>query len=109
MELGLIMAVVRGNKAEAVEKKLQGMGIKGISVSRVKGFGEYANFFTGDWMVPNVKLEIIAEKPCVDEIARVIMAAAHTGVQGDGFVAVLPVEKLYRIKSKAEALPEEVC
>lgn len=51
MEFSKITAIVRTTKLEEVEKRLQEIGVSGLSVSRVKGYGEYANFYSRDWMV----------------------------------------------------------
>ena len=108
MEVKKVVAIVRDSVLEKVEAALKSMGIAGISVSRVKGYGEYANFFKSDWMVKNVRLEIFTEESRVDSLVTAIMDAAHLGLGGDGFVAVLPVEKLYRIRTKSEAVSGEL-
>lgn len=107
MQLKKIIAIVRSSVLEAVEQRLLEEGVKGISVSPIKGYGEYANLFKPDRMVTNVKIEIFTEQSTVEQIVTAIMETAHMGIEGDGFVAVLPVEKLYRIRSKAEIQPHE--
>jgi nitrogen regulatory protein P-II 1 len=107
MELRKVVAIIRGSVLEKVEERLKDMGIKGISISRVKGYGEYHNFYKADWMVTNARIEIFVEKSKVDEIASAIMDAAHVGEPGDGIVAVLPVEKLFRIRTKSQLQPED--
>jgi nitrogen regulatory protein P-II 1 len=101
-----IVAIIRNESLEKVEGRLVDMRVKGISVTRVKGYGEYANFFNPDWMVTHSRLEIFAERARVEEIAAAIMEAAHTGMEGDGIVAIIPVEKLYRIRTKSEIRPD---
>lgn len=108
MESRKITAIIRNSVLEKVEKRLQSLGVKGISVSRVTGYGEYANLFRSDWMVPHYRLEIFAKMPQTDAIVTAIMEAAHLGMAGDGIVAVLPVERLYRIRTKSEATDEEI-
>lgn len=108
MELRKIVAIIRSSELEKVEERLKNMGVKGITVSRVKGYGEYANFYKADWMVPNSKIEIFTEQSRVDEIVAAILDAAHAGIAGDGIVAVVPVEKLYRIRTKAEITADEI-
>lgn len=107
MQLKKIVAIVRNSVLESVEKRLRELGVKGISVSPIKGYGEYANLYKADRMVTNVKIEIFTELPAVDAIVTAIMETAHLGMAGDGFVAILPVEKLYRIRTKAEIEPHE--
>jgi nitrogen regulatory protein P-II 1 len=101
-----IVAIIRNESLEKVEGRLVDMRVKGISVTRVKGYGEYANFFNPDWMVTHSRLEIFAERARVEEITAAIMEAAHTGMEGDGIVAIIPVEKLYRIRTKSEIRPD---
>ena len=107
MDIKQIVAIIRRDKLEPVEKKLQGMGVERINVSKVKGYGEYHDFFARDWMVEEVRLEIFTRKDEVETIATAIMDAAYTGVPGDGIVAVVPVEKFFLIRTKSEATPEE--
>jgi nitrogen regulatory protein P-II 1 len=107
MELKQVVAIVRGSVLEAVEERLRQVGVKGISVSSVKGYGEYANLYKADRMVTNVKIEIFTEQSAVEDIVTAIMNTAHLGISGDGIVAVLPVEKLYRIRTKTEIEPHE--
>lgn len=108
MELRNIVAIIQNQVLDKVEGRLVDMAVKGISVSRVKGYGEYANFLNPDWLVTHARIEIFTQESRVDEIVAAILEIAHTGTPGDGIVAVLPVEKLYRIRTKSEALPGEI-
>ncbi len=58
-------------------------------------------------MVEEVRLEIFTKNDEVEKITTAIMNAAHTGVPGDGVVAVVPVEKFFLIRTRAEATPQE--
>ncbi len=107
MDIKQIVAIIRRDKLEEVEKKLQGMGVERINVSKVKGYGEYHDFFARDWMIEEVRLEIFTRKGKVETITAAIMDAAHTGVPGDGIVAVVPVEKFFLIRTRSEAIPDE--
>ena len=62
MELRKVTAIIRSSSQEQVEGRLQGMNVKGMSVGHVKGYGEYANFFTHDWQVTHSRIEIFTEK-----------------------------------------------
>jgi len=107
MDIKLIIAIIRRHKLEAVEQKLKETGVERINVSKVKGYGEYQDFFARDWMVEEVRLEIFTRKDEVEKLTTAIMDAAHTGVPGDGVVAVVPVEKFFLIRTRAEATPQE--
>ena len=101
-----IVAIVRSDVLEALEERLQHAGVRGLSVTKVKGIGEYANFFTRDRFSEHAKIEIFVDESRVEAIVKVIIDAAHTGDLGDGIVTVLPVEKFYRIRTRSEGLPE---
>ena len=102
MDIKKVVAVVRTDVLEDVEQRLRLLGVPGITVDRVRGFGEYANFFTPDWMSAHARLEIFADAAQAQDIVETIIQAGHTGTAGDGLVAVLPVEKLYRIRDHCE-------
>ncbi len=108
MELRKVTAIIRSSMLKQVEERLQEMNVKGVSVSNVKGYGEYANFFTHDWMVTHSRIEIFTEKSKAEKIARAIMETARTDKSGDGLIAILPIEKLFRIRSGAEAGIDEI-
>jgi len=108
MEIKKIVAIIRTSALEAVEEKLKIIGVKGISVSPVKGYGEYANFFRPDWMVSNAMLNIFTAANQVDAIVSTIMETACAGCPGDGIVAVMPVDNLYRIRTKSLISAEEI-
>lgn len=102
MELNKITAIIRASKLQDVETKLREKGVDGISVSAVKGYGEYKNFFTHGWMVDHARIEIFANKIKVDEIVNIILDAASCNLPGDGVIAVLPVERFFKIRDKSE-------
>ena len=101
MDYRKITAIVRSDTLEHVEMRLKAIGIDGISVTKVKGFGEYSNFYSRDWLVTHARIEIFALHEQAESIAEVIIEAAHSGTAGDGLVAILPVERLYRIRTKS--------
>ena len=107
MDARLIIAIIRTDKLEKVEERLRAVGPERVDVSDVKGYGEYRNFFTQDWMVEEVRLEIYTRQNEVKAIAAAIMGAAHTGLPGDGVIAVVPVEKFFLIRTGAEATPDQ--
>ena len=106
MELTAIIAIIRSDRLEEVELGLQELGVMGVSVSKVKGYGEHANFFARDWMVESVRLEIFTRKDHVEAITATIMNTAHTGARGDGVVVVYPIERLFNVRLQSEAVPD---
>jgi nitrogen regulatory protein P-II 1 len=107
MDFKLIIAVIRVDKLEEVEKKLREIGVERINISKVKGYGDYQDFFARNWMVEEVRVEVFTRQEEAEAISAAIMDAAHTGVPGDGVVAVMPIEKLFLVRTKSEAIPGE--
>ena len=107
MQFRKVTAIVQCSALEAVERSLQQADVKGVTVTRVKGYGEYADFFARDWMSEHVRLEIFTHRQRVDGILEAIFRAASTGTKGDGIVAVLPVESVFRIRDRAAADPDD--
>ena len=102
MELKKIVAIVRSGTLEDVEASLRRLGVPGITVDRVKGFGEDANYLTPDWMSGYARIEVFTDESQAPEIIDTILAAAHTGTAGDGIAAVLPVDHVYRIRDHCD-------
>ncbi|RMF47019.1 MAG: P-II family nitrogen regulator, partial [Deltaproteobacteria bacterium] len=92
-----VTAIVNAERLAEVEQALIKKHVSGISVSQVRGFGEYQDFYKPDLMCRHTRIEIFCRSEEADAIARCIMDAAHTGISGDGIVAILPVEHLYCI------------
>ncbi len=99
MDFRKITAIIQKDTLEKVEDQLRELGVPGVSVTHVKGYGQYANFFSNDWLVSHVRLEVFIERERAEEVATAIMNAAHTGMDGDGIVAILPVESIYQIQT----------
>jgi nitrogen regulatory protein P-II 1 len=108
MDCKKIVAIIRTGRLEQAEQALKGCGVRGITVTQVKGFGEYANFFSRDWMCVHARVELFVRADEVTRIVERLIEAAHTGAAGDGMVAVLPVEAVYRIRTKCPAACEEI-
>jgi nitrogen regulatory protein P-II 1 len=93
---------------EDVEERLKKIGVKGLTVTRVKGYGEAKSIWSQDWLGAHARIEIFAEKNKADQIAAAIMEVTHTGGAGDGILSILPVEKIFRIRTKSEIKPSEI-
>lgn len=106
MDLKLVIANIRSDKLNDVEKALEKLNVERINVAKVKGFGEYYNFFASNRLTTEVRVEIFTKAEDVDAVAAAVMEAAHTGVPGDGVVAVVPIERLYPVRTRSEATPE---
>lgn len=99
-DLRKITAIFRSGRLAEVEAAVLALRVPGISVTRVKGFGEYRNLFAKDLLDEHVRVEIFIARDLAGPVVRAIVDAAHTGMEGDGIVAVLPVEALYHIRNK---------
>jgi nitrogen regulatory protein P-II 1 len=99
VQFAKITAIIRCARLDEVETELRLAGIEGLTVSYVKGFGEYANFFRRDWTTTHGRLEIFVPRERAEHVAEIITNAARTGTPGDGVVAILPVERFYHIRN----------
>ena len=108
MELRNIIAIIPTATLGKVEKQLQKIGVKGVTITQISGYGEYKDLLRENWLVTHARIEIFAAKPHADLIADVIMKTAYTGLPGNGILCILPVEKIYRIRTKSEAKPDEI-
>jgi len=102
MEINAVIAIIRTDALDQVQTCLRELGIEGISISQVKGYGEYEDFYSRDHMTVHVRLEIFTNAARAEKIAACIMQAAHAGQPDDGIVTILPVNKFYRIRTQSE-------
>lgn len=101
-----IEAVIKPFKLDEVKDALNAIGVQGITVTEVKGFGRqkgHTELYRGaEYVVdflPKVKMEIIAADNLVTKIIETIEASAKTGRIGDGKIFVTPVEEVIRIRT----------
>ena len=102
----LVTAIVKPHKLDEVKEALQEMGVQGLTVSEVRGYGRqrgHSEIYRGAEytveFVPKVKLEVLIDAPMVDEVVDVVVKAAQTGQVGDGKVFVTDVERIVRIRT----------
>jgi len=105
----LVVAIVRTERLSAVLEELFRAEIQGLTLSRVQGHGgerEQVETYRGTTvkmeMSDKIRLEIGVSDPFVDVTVDAILRAARTGDVGDGKIFVLPVEKIYRIRTGEE-------
>jgi len=101
-----IEAIIKPFKLDDVKDALYEVGIKGMTVSEVKGHGRqkgHKEIYRGaEYVVdfiPKVKIEIIIEADLVDKAVETIRNAANTGKIGDGKIFVLPVDDVIRVRT----------
>jgi len=101
-----IEAIIKPFKLEDVKEALSGVGVEGMTVSEVKGFGRQKGHteiyrgseYTVDFL-PKLKLEIVLSDGTVEAAVNAILKAAKTGKIGDGKIFILPVEQAVRIRT----------
>jgi nitrogen regulatory protein P-II 2 len=102
----IVMAIIKPFKLEEVRDALTSLGVHGLTVTEVKGYGrqkghteiyrgaEYAVSF-----LPKLKIEVAAATELVPQVIDAIAAAARTGQIGDGKIFVMPLERAVRIRT----------
>ena len=101
-----IEAIIKPFKLDEVKDALAEVGLAGMTVTEVKGFGRQKGHtevyrgseYTVDFL-PKIKLEIVVDDAQLEEAQKAIIASAKTGKIGDGKVFVLPVEEAIRIRT----------
>lgn len=104
-----VEAIIRPFKLDEVKESLADLGVQGMTVSEVKGFGRTGgkqevyrgSAYVVDF-VPKVKLEVVVGDRLVRQVVDAIKGAAHTGRIGDGKIFVLPVDEAIRIRTGEE-------
>lgn len=107
MEYRKVNAIISTFMLEKVEQALREMNVSGISITQVRGYGEYHNFYQPDMMCSHARIEIFCHESEADTVAHCIMNTAHIGQAGDGIVAIVPVEKLFRVRTKSLLAPAD--
>lgn len=102
----LITAVVKPFKLDDVRTALSEVGVQGMTVTEVKGFGRqkgHTELYRGaEYVVdflPKVKLELAVDDSLVDQAVEAITKAAQTGKIGDGKIFITPLEEIIRIRT----------
>lgn len=102
----LVTAIIKPFKLDDVREALSGIGVQGITVTEVKGFGRqkgHTELYRGaEYVVdflPKVKLEIAINDDLVDKVVEAICGAANTGKIGDGKIFVYDLEQAIRIRT----------
>ena len=107
----LITAIVKPFKIDDVKDALKAIGVQGMTVGEVRGFGRqggHAETYRGAEyridFVPKVRIEIVVAAEHADQVVDVIQTAAATGKIGDGKIWITEVERLIRIRTGEEGV-----
>jgi len=102
----MIVAIIQPYRVDAVREALTEMGVEGLTVSEVRGYGRqrgqkeiYRGAEYSVSYVPKLKLEIAVTAEKADDVVEAIVRAARTGKIGDGKIFVLPLEAVQRIRT----------
>ena len=102
----LVAAIIKPFKLDDVREALSEIGVQGITVTEVKGFGRqkgHTELYRGaEYVVdflPKVKLEAVVDDGMVDQVIEAVSKSANTGKIGDGKIFVYPVEQAVRIRT----------
>jgi nitrogen regulatory protein P-II 2 len=102
----LIIAVIKPFKLEDVRDALTGMGVDGLTVTEVKGYGRqkgHTEFYRGAeyavHFLPKLKIEVVVPSDRVEKVVETIQTSARTGQIGDGKIFVTGIEKAVRIRT----------
>jgi nitrogen regulatory protein P-II 1 len=105
----LITAIVKPFKVDDVKDALKGIGIQGMTVTEVRGFGRqggHTETYRGSEyqidFVPKIKIELIVDDGVVDHVVSTIATAAGTGKIGDGKIWISGIDRLVRIRTGEE-------
>lgn len=101
-----VVAIIKPFKLDDVREALSEIGVQGLTVSEVKGFGRqkgHTELYRGaEYVVdflPKLKLEIAVDDGIVDQVIEVVTKGANTGKIGDGKIFVYPLEQVVRIRT----------
>ena len=101
-----IEAIIKPFKLDEVKEELHAIGITGMTISEVKGFGRQKGHreiyrgaeYTVD-LIPKIKIEVVVGSEMVEKVVETIMTAARTGKIGDGKIFILSLEEVIRIRT----------
>ncbi len=101
-----IEVIIKPFKLDDVKEALSAVGVQGMTVTEVKGFGRqkgHKEIYRGaEYLVdflPKIKIEMVVVKEMVDQVLEKVVAAARTGTIGDGKIFVTPVDTVVRIRT----------
>jgi nitrogen regulatory protein P-II 1 len=101
-----VEAIIKPFKLDDVKESLSNLGVKGLTVSDVKGFGRqrgHREVYRGAEyqvdFVSKIKIEVVMEDEMVAEVVKLIQEKAKTGQIGDGKIFIIPVEDVIRIRT----------
>lgn len=104
-----VEAIIKPFKLDDVKDALNGIGVKGMTISEVKGYGRqkgHTEIYRGaEYVVdfiPKIKIEVVVGADQVNQVVETIRNAANSGTIGDGKIFVMPIERIVRVRTGEE-------
>ncbi len=101
-----VEAIIKPFKLDDVKEALNEIGIQGMTITEVKGYGRqkgHKEIYRGaEYVVdfiPKIKIDIIVESERMEQVVETILKAAHTGKIGDGKIFITPIEQVFRVRT----------
>jgi nitrogen regulatory protein P-II 1 len=102
MTIKKITAIVNEIKLNEIEQALLAHGVKGFTVTQVRGRGSYCNNYCKDTLVSHSQIDVFSTKAHAYKIAKLIMDIADVGAYSEGLVSVMPVDDLYWVYQQTQ-------
>ncbi|MDH5444968.1 MAG: P-II family nitrogen regulator [Gammaproteobacteria bacterium] len=97
-----VTAIIPSMSLDETEQALLAIGVKGMTITKVHGLGEYRNYYSRDNLSDCGRIEIFTEQENARHIAETIARTVHQGLSSDGVIAILPVEDFIHISEFEE-------
>ena len=104
--MNMIVAIIRAFKQDDVQEALMEIGVSGMTISEVKGFGQqkgHTELYRGAEyvisLVPKIKIEVAVSEEQTEQVVQTICESAYSGAIGDGKIFVRSVEQVIRIRT----------
>jgi nitrogen regulatory protein P-II 1 len=103
MDYKRIVVIIPIESLGSVEKRLHELHVGGLTVSRVRGYGEHRHVFSPDLMSDQAKLELFVEADRADAVMDALVDLSRNAPQGAGIAAVIPVERFVNLRTGTDA------
>ncbi|WP_019603388.1 P-II family nitrogen regulator [Teredinibacter turnerae] len=107
MSISKVVAIFDEFRLEEVEKTLLEHDIRGFTLHPVRGRGRYFDCFNENHLIKHIQIEVYTADEYAERICKLIVDAAHTGVESEGLVCIVPVKNMYWINDKYEVQSDE--
>lgn len=99
-----VVAIIPAEFVSPLQAQLQALGVGGMTLTRVKGFGEYKNFYSDDWLTEHAKVEMFVEAAMVEPLLAALVKWSQLAGPGAGIAAVLKTETFVHLRTGTDDL-----